>query len=73
MANLGTTPKQQQLVQAAAAIGYALQREDGDNFFRMPADILIGPDQRIKAAFYADILGDHLELQDIEHLIQSAA
>ena len=71
MANLGTTPKQQQLVQAAAAIGYALQREEGDNFFRMPADMLIGPDQRIKAAFYADILGDHLELQDVERLLQA--
>jgi peroxiredoxin len=69
MANLGTTPKQQQLMQAAAQLGYGLRREPEDNFFRMPADFLIGPDQVILESFYSDIIGDHLDLNDvIRHL-----
>ncbi len=73
MANLGTTEKQKQMVQAAAAIGYALHRDEGDNFFRLPADFLIGPDQKIRAAFYSDILGDHMALADIEQMLKAAS
>ncbi|GHO89666.1 alkyl hydroperoxide reductase [Dictyobacter formicarum] len=63
------TPEIQQMIQDAAAIGYELTHEDGANFHRMPADFLIGPDQRIQRAFYSDLIGDHLSLAEIEEAL----
>lgn len=60
------TPEIQQMIQDAAALGYELIHEEGSNFQRIPADFLIGPDQRIQRAFYSDLIGDHLSLAEIE-------
>lgn len=60
------TPEIQQMIQDAAALGYELIHEEGSNFQRIPADFLIGPDQRIQMVFYSDLIGDHLSLAEIE-------
>lgn len=61
-----STPEMQRTIQEAAAIGYALIREEGSNFQRIPADFLIGPDQRIQVAFYSELVGEHLAFAEIE-------
>ncbi|HZR39180.1 MAG TPA: peroxiredoxin-like family protein [Ktedonobacteraceae bacterium] len=61
-----SSPELQQMIQEAAAIGYELVREEGSNFQRIPADFLIGPDQRIQVAFYSDLIGNHLSFAEIE-------
>ena len=60
------------MIQEAASIGYPLQREEGSNFFRLPADFVIGPDGRIEAAFYANVVGEHLSFEEIEAYLQNA-
>ena len=57
------------MIAEAAAIGYALQREAGSNFFRLPAEFLIGPDQRVQIAFYSDVVGEHLTIEQIAQAI----
>lgn len=59
-------PEMRQKIQAAAAIGYELAHEEGSNFQRIPADFLIGPDQRIQVVFYAELIGEHLSFAAIE-------
>ncbi len=54
------------MIQEAESIGYKLTHEEGSNFFRVPADFLIGPDQRIQVAFYADVVGEHIAWDQIE-------
>ncbi len=56
-------------IAAAAAIGYPLTKEEGSNFFRMPADFLIGPDGRFLAAFYSQAIGSHLPFDTIEAVL----
>lgn len=68
MARAGT-PELQQMIQEAAAIGYELVHEEGSNFQRIPADFLIGPDQRIQVAFYSNLIGDHLSFAEIEETL----
>jgi peroxiredoxin len=70
MARAGT-PEIQQMIQDAAALGYELVHEEGSNFQRIPADFLIGPDQRIQMAFYSDLIGDHLSLAEIEKTLSA--
>ncbi len=57
------------MIREAEAIGYKLTREDGANFFRLPADFLIGPDQRIQTAFYSNAIGEHLTFEEIDHAL----
>ena len=52
----------QQRVQEAAAVGFQLTKEDGSNFYRMPADFLIDPDGVVREAFYSEVVGQHLDL-----------
>jgi peroxiredoxin len=59
----------QQMIREAAAIGYELAHEEGANFERIPADFLIGPDQRILTAFYSDLIGEHLSFEEIERAL----
>ncbi|MEO8610970.1 MAG: peroxiredoxin-like family protein [Chloroflexota bacterium] len=47
-------------VQAASAAGFELTREEGSNFFRMPAEFLIDADGIIRQAFYSEVVGEHL-------------
>lgn len=60
---------QNNLVKRAAKIGYPLTREEGANFYRLPADFLIDSEGRITAAFYADAVGQHLAFETIESLL----
>lgn len=53
-------------VKAAAAAGFALTKEEGSNFNRMPADFLIDPDGVIREAFYSELVGEHLKLAVID-------
>ena len=57
------------MVQEAAAIGYPLIHEDGSNFFRLPADFLIGPNGKIEAAFYSEAVGEHLSFAQIDAML----
>ena len=53
----------------ANALGYPLQREEGGNFFRMPADFVIGPTGLLEAAFYSEAIGAHLPWDQVEGLL----
>lgn len=61
----------QSRVKEAAEAGYQLIREDGSNFNRMPADFLISPDGKIARAFYSDLIGAHLPLEEIEAYLKT--
>jgi peroxiredoxin Q/BCP len=59
-------------VQEASAAGFELTREEGSNFFRMPAEFLIDVNGVIRQAFYSDIVGDHLPFADIEAFLAAS-
>lgn len=59
-------PATEQVVAQAAAQGFALTKEAGSNFLRMPADLLIGPDGRVQRVHYADYVWDHMPFEMIE-------
>jgi peroxiredoxin len=54
------------LIQEAEAIGYPLTKEEGSNFFRLPAEFLIGQDQKIYEAYYAEVVGVHLPHEAVD-------
>src|SRR5689334_1709485 len=62
-----------QLIQEAKDIGFDLIKEEGSNFFRMPADFLIAPDQRLSATFYSEAVGKHLPFEEIEKFLAQPA
>ena len=70
MGNIGNE-KQARLVREAEAIGYTLTREEGANFFRLPADFLISPDSTVGLAFYSQRVGDHMSFEDIEQALKT--
>lgn len=49
--------------------GWDVRRFDGQ-FGRMPADFLIGPDGRIRLAYYGHDHGDFLDLEDLSTVMQ---
>ncbi|HEX6507154.1 MAG TPA: peroxiredoxin-like family protein [Chloroflexota bacterium] len=61
------------MIHDAEAIGYPLIHEEGSNFFRMPADFLIGPDQRLQVAFYSDAVGEHISFETIDAALRQVA
>lgn len=61
------------MIRDAEAIGYPLMREEGSNFFRLPADFLIGPDQRIQVALYSSVVGEHISFGTIDSALRQAA
>jgi thioredoxin-dependent peroxiredoxin len=63
----------EELIKEASALGYPLQHEEGSNFFRLPADFLIGPDQRIVSAFYVDVIGQHISFDEIDQFLKALA
>ncbi|GEM46499.1 redoxin domain-containing protein [Deinococcus cellulosilyticus] len=65
-------PDLQEHIQAAGEAGFVLTHEEGSNFHRMPADFLIGPDQNIWMAHYADYVYDHLPLEAIFRAVEEA-
>jgi thioredoxin-dependent peroxiredoxin len=64
-------PETPNMIEAAAANGFALTPEEGSNFYRMPADFLIAPDSSIKIAHYAEFVYDHLDLEKLEQAIKA--
>jgi peroxiredoxin len=62
-------PTTNEVVAEAAAQGFALTPEPGSNFFRMPADFLIGPDGRVIQAHYAEYIWDHMPFEVIDELL----
>jgi hypothetical protein len=62
-----------QMIADAVAIGYALTKEEGSNFFRLPADFLIGPDGRICSVFYSGAVGQHMPFAEIEKSLAELA
>jgi len=67
---MGRSDVQEKIGEAAAA-GFVLTKEEGSNFFRMPAEFLIGPDSRVELAHYNQFVYDHLPLEVIEEGIRS--
>jgi thioredoxin-dependent peroxiredoxin len=63
-------PETQQHIAEAATAGFALTREPGSNFHRIPADFLIGPDLLIQRAHYAQHITDHLPFEEIERFLE---
>lgn len=61
------------MIHEAETIGYTLTHEDGSNFFRLPADFLIGPDSRIQVAFYSNAVGEHISWQQIDNALMRFA
>ncbi len=57
------------VVSAAAQAGFALTKEEGSNFYRMPAEFLIGPDLRVQQTHYADYVYDHLPFEVIDQFL----
>lgn len=53
----------------ASQHGFELTKEEGANFYRMPADFLIGPDLVIEAVFYSSVVGEHMPFDHIEQTL----
>jgi peroxiredoxin len=66
-----TAPSTGERVQEAKASGFELTKEEGSNFFRMPADFLIDPDGIIREAFYSELVGQHLDLQIVDQYLNT--
>jgi len=66
-------PEGQARVQAAAAAGFELIREEGSNFYRIPADFLIDGDGILRRAYYAELVGQHLPFTEIDVFLNRAA
>ncbi len=52
-------------VQQAAAAGFNLTKQEGSNFFRIPAEVLIDKNFVVKRFHHADQLADHLPIDEI--------
>lgn len=63
----------QEVINEAVAQGFALIREANSNFNRIPADFLIGPDQKIIHARYGQFINDHLPFEMIEQALAAGA
>jgi thioredoxin-dependent peroxiredoxin len=64
-------PETPNMIESAAANGFALTPEEGSNFYRMPADFLIAPDSSVHIAHYAEFVYDHLDLEKLEQAIKA--
>ena len=62
-------PEAEGIIHEAAAHGFALTQEAGSNFYRIPADFLIGPNLIVQYAHYASYVTDHLPYEVIEQFI----
>lgn len=52
-------------IKEAAANGFQLTKQEGANFFRLPADFLINENFIIKKSHYSNQIIDHLEFDEI--------
>jgi thioredoxin-dependent peroxiredoxin len=67
MTDVGTAER----VKEASAAGFELTKEEGSNFYRMPADFLIDPNGIIRDAFYSEIVGQHINLTILESYLNT--
>ncbi len=58
-------------IKEAAANGFVLTPQAGSNFFRLPADFLIDENFVIQKAHYADMIIDHLPIDEITNFWQN--
>lgn len=65
-------PASQEVIAEAAKAGFPLTKEEGSNFYRIPADFLIGPTGAVEVAHYARYVTDHLPFEVIEQHLRSA-
>ncbi len=65
-----TRPETPSVIQAAAENGFQLTTEEGSNFYRMPAEFLIGPDGIVRIAHYADYVYDTLDTATLEQALK---
>jgi peroxiredoxin len=63
----------QQMIDEAANAGFPLTKEEGSNFYRIPAEFLIGPDLQIVQAHYGEYIYDHLPFEQIEQFARKEA
>ncbi len=66
-------PEIQSVIGEAAAAGFVLTKEEGSNFYRMPAEFLIGPDLVVSQSHYAEYVYDHLPFEVIDEFIKTEA
>ncbi len=57
------------VIRAAAEHGFQLTPEEGSNFYRMPAEFLIGPDGVVRIAHYANYIYDTLDPATLEEAL----
>jgi hypothetical protein len=52
-------------IQAADQAGFKLTKQEGSNFFRIPADVLIDKDFNIVKIHHCDQLVNHLPIEEV--------
>jgi peroxiredoxin Q/BCP len=58
-------PETKQVILNAEEQGFPLIKEEGSNFYRLPAEFLIGPELVIQQAYYSDVVYEHLPVETI--------
>ena len=52
-------------IKEAAAAGFALTKQEGSNFYRLPADFLIDENFVVRKLHYSDFVIDHMPIAEI--------
>jgi thioredoxin-dependent peroxiredoxin len=60
-----------QVIAEAQAAGFALTKEEGSNFNRIPAEFLIAPNLTVYRAHYGVYIYDHLPFEAVDEFIES--
>lgn len=63
---LAQTP---QVIAEAAEAGFALTREAGSNFHRIPAEFLLDENLTVQKAYYGEFVYDHLPFEEIDQFV----
>lgn len=66
-------PHTHSIVAEAAAAGFLLQKEEGSNFNRIPAEFLINENGIVWLAHYGRLVTDHLPFEQIERFARNEA
>jgi peroxiredoxin Q/BCP len=67
-----SNPETKQVILHAEQQGFPLIKEEGSNFYRLPAEFLIGPQLIIHQAYYSDVVYEHLSLEAIAQFANSS-
>jgi thioredoxin-dependent peroxiredoxin len=60
-----------QIIAEAQDAGFALTKEEGSNFNRIPAEFLINPDLTVYHAHYGQYIYDHLPFEAVDEFVES--